>query len=86
MQRLQSDNHLRGRAVGVRNDHLLFVAVHSLRVHFWHNQRHVGIITIKRRIIDDDAARSGGLGGIFLCRFRAYGKQSHIPAGEIEGI
>ena len=39
VQRLQRHHHLRGRAVGVRDDHLVAVALDRLGVHFRHDQR-----------------------------------------------
>ena len=86
MQRLQCHNHLSGRTVRVRDDVLLGIAINRFGVTLGHNQRHVRIITIERRVIDDDAAGGCSLGCIFLGRTRAHGEQRHVPAREIEGV
>ena len=86
VQRLQRHNHLRGRAVRVRDDVLLGIAVNRLWVHLGHDQRHVGIVAVKRRVIDHDAAGLGSLGRVFLRGVRADSKQRHIPAREIKRV
>ena len=86
VQRLQRHDHLRGRAVGVGDDVFLGIAVHVLRVHLGHDQRHVLIIAVKRGVIDHHAARFGSGRGVFLGRFGAHGKERHVPASEVESV
>ena len=84
VQRLQRDDHLRGRAVGVGDDVARGVAVDRVGVHLGHDQRHVGVHAVERRVVDHHAARRGGLGRIDLGRLRARGEQRDVPAGEVE--
>jgi hypothetical protein len=56
VQRLQRHDQLRRRAVRVGDDVLLGEAGDRVRVHFRHDQRHVGVVAPGRRIVDDDAA------------------------------
>ena len=86
VQRLERHNHLRGRTVRVRDDVFLGIAQHSLWVHLWHDQRHVRIIAIERRVIDDNTAGRCSLRRVFLGRVRANREQSNIPSREVERI
>ncbi len=86
MQRLQRHNHLGGRTVRVRDDHLFLIAKHRIGIHLWHDQWHIRIIAVKAGVIDHHTARSRRLGRINLGRIRADGKKRHIPTGEIKGI
>ena len=84
MQRLERDDQLRGRAVRIGDDIALHIAGDRLRVHLWHDQRHIGVHAIERRIVDHRAARSGKARRVDLCPFRSDGEQRHIPTGGIE--
>src|SRR5690606_4858160 len=55
MERLQRDDHLRGRAIGVRDNVARRVAVDRLGVYLGHDERNVGVHTVKRRVVDHDA-------------------------------
>ncbi len=48
VDRLQCHDHLRGRAVGIGDDVACLVPVDRLRVHFGHDQRHVGVHAVER--------------------------------------
>ena len=84
VERLQGHHQLRGRAVGVGDDVARCIAIDRVGVHFRHDQRHVGVHAVERRVVDHDATGGGRLGGIFLGRARACREQGDIPAGEIE--
>ena len=86
VQRLQRHDHLRGRTVGVGDDLALDGQLDVLGVHFGDDQRDVGIVAIKRRVINDIAARFGGDGRVFLGGVRPDGKQRNVPTREIERI
>ena len=79
VQRLERHNHLRGGTVGVGDDVLLGIAHDRIGVHFRHDERHVGVIAIERRVIDHDTARLGRLGGVDLGCVRPDGEQRHVP-------
>uniref|UniRef100_A0A0N5A007 LigA n=1 Tax=Parastrongyloides trichosuri TaxID=131310 RepID=A0A0N5A007_PARTI len=72
MQRLQRHNQLCGRAVRVGDDVLLARQLDRVRVHFRHDQRHVGVHAPGRGIVDDDGAGLADLLGP-LARHRAAG-------------
>jgi hypothetical protein len=86
MQRLQRHHHLRGRAVGVRDDHLVAIFLDRVGVHLGHDQRDRRVIAVKRAVIDHHAALRGGDGGIFFRRVRADGEQRDVIAGEVEPL
>ena len=84
MQGLQRHDHLRSRAVRVRDDVLLRIAVDRFGVHFGHDQRNVRVHAIERAVVDDDAASRSRLGRVDLGRFGTGGKQRDVPSGEVE--
>ena len=84
VQRLERDDHLRRRAVRVRDDVALGVAVDRLRVHLRHDQRNIRVHAIERRIVDHRATGRRGLGRIDRRRVRSDREQRHIPAGPVE--
>ena len=84
VQRLERDDHLRGRAIRVGDDVLRAIALDRLRVHLGHDQRHVGVHAVERRIVDHRAARRGEARGVELRAFGADREQRHVPAGGIE--
>ena len=73
MERFERHNHLRGRAIRVRDDVLVGILLHSLRVHFRNNERDLRIVAVKRGVIDHNTSRRRGLGrkiGRASCRER----------------
>ncbi len=86
VDRLQRHHHLRGRAVGVGDDVLAGIARDRVRVHLGHDQRHLGVVAIERRVVDHDAASLGGDGRVLLRRVRADREEGDVPAGEVEGV
>src|SRR5690606_21539705 len=84
VQRLERDDQLRGRTVRVRDDVAVPVLVDRVGVHLGHDQRHVGVHAVERRIVDHHAPGGGGFGRILLGRPRPGGEQRDVPAGEIE--
>ena len=86
VQRLQRHHHLRGRAVGVGDDVLGGVALDRVRVHLRHDQRHLGVVAVERRVVDHDAAGLGGDRRVLLRRVRTDGEERDVPAGEVEAV
>ena len=86
VQRLQRHYQLRGRTVGIGDNVALFVTVDRIGVHFGHDQRHVGVHAVQRRIVDDHTACGGGARRVDFGRARSGGEQRDIPPGEIEII
>ena len=84
VQRLQRDDHLRGRAIGVGDDVLGAIAVDRLGVHLGHDQRHVGVHAVQRAIVDHGAAGGGGARRMDAADLRSGGEQGDVPALEIE--
>ena len=84
VQRLQRHHHLRGRAVGVGDDVLVLVAHDRVGVHLGHDQRHVRVQAVERRVVDHDAAGRRSAGRVDLRRLGPDGEQGDVPAGEIE--
>ena len=84
VQRLQHDNELRRRAVGIGDDVLLGVAGDSVGVHLGHDQRHVLVIAPARRVIDDDAALGADARGPLLGHGRARGHEAEVRLREVE--
>ena len=84
VQRLQGHHQLRRGAVGVRDDVLLQIAVDRIRVHFGHDQRHIGVHAVIGAVVDYHAAGSGGRGRIVLRSARSGREQGDVPSGEVE--
>src|SRR5690606_14481601 len=84
VQRLQGHDHLRGRAVGVRDDVAVLVFVDRVGVNLGHDQRHVGVHAVERRVVDHHAAGRRRLGRVLLGRPRTRCEQCDVPAGKIE--
>jgi hypothetical protein len=61
VQRLQRDDKLRRRAIGIGDDVLLAEALDRVGIDLGHDQRHLGIVAPGRGIVDDDAALRGDL-------------------------
>ena len=84
VERFERDDHLRGRAIRVGDDHLRLVAVDRIGVHFGHHQRHIGVHPEQRGIVDHHAALTGRARSVDLGHFGSSREQRDIPAGEIE--
>jgi hypothetical protein len=84
VERLQRDDHLRGRAVGIGDDILARIARDRLRINLRHDQRNVRIHAVERAVVDDDAARRRADRSVDPADVGAGGEQRHVPAREIE--
>ena len=84
MQRLQRDDHLRGRAIWVRDDVLLEIIADRLGIHFGYDQGNVRVHPIKRRVINHCAARSRKAWRMNLRCFAANSKQRHVPPSRVK--
>ncbi len=83
VQRLERDDELRGRTIWIGDDAALAKAGDRVGIDLGHDQRHVGIVTPARGIIDHHRAGSGDLRRPFLGHRRARRHQADIDAGEI---
>ena len=83
VQRLQRDDELRGRAIGIGDDVLLAVALGGVGVDLRHDQRHVGVHAPGRGIVDDDAALRADLRRPFLRHRAARRHQADVGRREV---
>ena len=86
MQRLEGDDHLNGRAIRIRDDVPLGVTIERLRVHFRHDQRHVGIHPEMRRIVDHNTSGGGRPRGVFSGYRAPRREEAEVSAFEIKVI
>ena len=84
MQRLQRDNQLGRRAVGVRDDALLGVAHDRIGVHFRHHEGHVLVHPPGGGVVDDDRAGGGDLRAPFPRHLAARRHQHDVDLREVE--
>ena len=85
MQRLERDDELGGRTIGVGDDVQRAETLDGVRVHFRHDQGHLRIIAPGRRVVDHDAALTTDLRRPFLGDRAAGGHQADVGVGEIIG-
>ena len=86
MQRLEGDDELCRRAIGVGDDVLLPVVGERLRVHFGDDERHLGIRAEVRGIVDHHGTGRRGLWRIFGGHAAAGGEEGDVDIREIERV
>ena len=84
VQRINGDQHDRGRTIRIGNDALVLLRV--LGVHLGDDQRHIGFHAERRRIVDHHRALFGRAVGKFLRPRRPRAEQRKIDALEHTGL
>ncbi len=86
MQRLQRHHHLNGGAVGIGDDIALTVLGDGFRVHFRHDQGHVGLHPEAGRVVDHHGAGISGARRELLGDGGAGAGENNVGAFKIEVI
>ena len=84
VDRLERDDHLNGRAIGVGNNTAVFVTGDFLGIHLGNHQRNIRLHAKNRRVVDDHRARSYGKGREFGAHAAAGREQTDVDS--FEGI
>ena len=86
MQRLQRDQHLNSRAIGISDDATLLELRDRLGVNLGHDERNVFVVTKLRGVVDHDAPGSRRFRCIDSRDLAARREQADIGIGKIKGV
>ena len=86
LDRLQSNQHLDGRAVWVGDDATVLVLRDGMRVHFRHHQWNIFVITEMRGVIDHHATGCRGERRIFFRHAAARREQADLRLGKVKPL